>query len=138
MPNPGDVFFGSDRSEREKTLLDALSMEPYNKIPARMLDPITRYVMNGTPPGGFLTAVITNNLLDASTRADKANEQLLRAYAQLFWWWTPRECHGSVERMEAWMRYCADCRHCVGEANAATGLYPQELLERHGGGKEEA
>ena len=52
MPNPGDVFFGSDRSEREKTLLDALSMEPYNKIPARMLDPITRYVMNGTPPGG--------------------------------------------------------------------------------------
>ena len=110
MPNPGDVFFGSDRSEREKTLLDALSMEPYNKIPARMLDPITRYVMNGTPPGGFLTAVITNNLLDASTRADKANEQLLRAYAQLFWWWTPRECHGSVERMEAWMTYCADCR----------------------------
>ena len=100
------AFWGRERAEREAHLLESLAREPYDKLPASMLGPLLRWVLDGIPPGGFLRAVITDSLFDAATRADDTNGKLLREWAQLFRFATPELCHGSQKAMDAWTRYC--------------------------------
>lgn len=54
-------------------------------IPAYMHDGIVQYYENGIPPGGFLTAVIDNDLQKACGRADDTNRHCLFAYMQWFY-----------------------------------------------------
>lgn len=75
----------------------------YESIPKDMRDGMTRYVEDRKDPGGFLSAVIRNDLLDAACRADRTNLPLLREYAQWFYNVAPYGCAGSPEKMRAWL-----------------------------------
>lgn len=54
-------------------------------IPEYMHGGIVRYYENGIPPGGFLTAVINNDLQMAVGRADSTNKECLPAYIMWFY-----------------------------------------------------
>ena len=72
-------------------------------IPERMMPGIQRYINEGIPPGGFLTAVIENNLSGACGRADDENIRNLPAYASYFYNEAPSHCWGSPKKMENWL-----------------------------------
>jgi len=72
-------------------------------IPERMMPGIRRYVKDHIQPGGFLSAVICNNLKGAITRADKENLINLPAYVAYFREETPAPCHGSWDAMAKWL-----------------------------------
>ena len=72
-------------------------------IPGRMRLGIERYVKDHIRPGSFLQAVISNDLRNALAHADIENLENLPAYTMYFYWETPPDCHGSKEKMEAWI-----------------------------------
>lgn len=72
-------------------------------ISVRMLDAITRYTEQGIKPGGFLTAIIQNDMRKAVRLADSENMVNLPAYSGYFEHEAPSGCHGSVEIMDAWL-----------------------------------
>lgn len=76
----------------------------YAQIPAHMQEAIRRYVVQGLQPGDFLTAVITNDLLNAVNRADADNLPLLKLYMRWFYNEAPAPCWGSRQNMTEWMK----------------------------------
>ena len=72
-------------------------------IPERMMGGITRYVEQGIPPGHFLSAVISNDLSEAVSRADEENIKNLPAYIGYLYNEVPSSCWGSPEKMKAWI-----------------------------------
>ena len=72
-------------------------------IPAHMIGAIQRYLNHGISPGGFLKAVIINDLEQSVSRADAENIKLLPAYVAYFYNECPNSCWGSVEKYNNWM-----------------------------------
>jgi len=72
-------------------------------IPNYMMGAIDRYIHKRIPPGHFLTAVITNNLSEAVTRADDTNLSNLPAYVAYFYNEAPSLCWGSERTMKKWL-----------------------------------
>lgn len=66
-------------------------------------DSLIRYAEHGIPTGGFLKAVLSNNLTDSVARADEEN--LLDLYQIVIYVYNemPSLCHGSPERVAAWI-----------------------------------
>jgi hypothetical protein len=64
---------------------------------------IVRYVLHGIEPGGFLTAVITNNLKESMGKADLENRRALFNIVSWFYNHAPADCWGSAARMSAWI-----------------------------------
>lgn len=56
----------------------------YEIIPQLTRDSIMRYVEHGVQPGGFLTAVLCNDLYNATGRADRENLAALPAIVRWF------------------------------------------------------
>lgn len=54
-------------------------------------------------PGGFLMAVIENNLLEAAARADLINRPLLASIVLWFYNEAPSACRGSPAKAAAWL-----------------------------------
>jgi len=73
-------------------------------IRPQMIAAIRRYVDEGLYPGGFLTAVICNDLNGAINRADDENLHNLPAFVAYFYNQTPIGCWGSQENMRVWMK----------------------------------
>jgi hypothetical protein len=71
-------------------------------IPQYTLDSINRWVCKGIYPGGFLCAVLTNDLMGAVGRADQTNIAVLVDIVRYVYNWIPGECWGSKEKMAAW------------------------------------
>lgn len=70
-------------------------------IPDRMMDGRI-YIENGIEPGGFLTAIICNDLSGAVGQADEENLANLPAFVSYFYNEAPSPCW-AAEKMEAWM-----------------------------------
>ena len=66
-------------------------------------DSLVRYIERGYPVGGFLTAVLTNNLVESYGRADSRNIEVLRAYVSFLYNNCPTGCWGSREKVDAWI-----------------------------------
>jgi len=77
-------------------------MTEYN-IPDYTKEAIDRYVKDGIPVGGFLTAFLSNDLMGALGRADINNRFALFAIADYVYNEIPANCWGSVEIMQSWM-----------------------------------
>ena len=71
------------------------------------LDALERYVEHGIPPGDFLQAVLSNDLVDAVQRADANNQRALLALVQYVYNEVPSDCYGNREVIEARIRYFA-------------------------------
>ena len=83
--------------------MDKYSFMNQYSIPERMRGSITRYIEDRVIPGGFLQAVICNNLSEAVGRADDENIRNLPAYCNFFYNYAPSQCWGSPEKMAKWL-----------------------------------
>ena len=72
-------------------------------IPEHTKAAIDRYVMHRLPPGGFLTAVLTNNLVGAVTRADVHNLEALLEIVRYVYNEVPASAWGSEQRVEDYL-----------------------------------
>ena len=72
-------------------------------IPDYMRDALGRYINDHAPVGDFLTAILENDYHQAIGRADGNNVGNLPAYANFLYNHAPLECHGSKEKVKAWL-----------------------------------
>jgi len=63
-----------------------------------------RYLYDHIETGGFLRAILENNLIRAVQRADHDNGMLLGEWANFVYWEMPHECHGDAEAVLKWLQ----------------------------------
>lgn len=76
----------------------------YSEVRPDTLDSIDLYVMHGIPTGSFLEAVLCNDLMEAMGRADMGNRMTLFEICDYVYNETPSACHGSQEKVRAWLK----------------------------------
>lgn len=85
--------------------VDATSFEKSHTagVPHHLRDSLLRYVNDHRRPGGFLTAVLENDLAAAMARGDEDSRAGL--YAIVCWVYneTPIACWGSPAEVKAWL-----------------------------------
>ena len=75
----------------------------YPFISQILVDSLKLYVKEGIPPGGFLTAVLCNDLKEAIARADNRNIKILDEIVKFCYWEIPATCWGSEEKVKYWI-----------------------------------
>jgi len=75
----------------------------YPGAPAHILDGIWDYAQNHRLHGGFVMAVLENNLNEALGQADSSSLAGLRDICAYVTWEIPATCHGSKEKVQAWL-----------------------------------
>jgi len=73
------------------------------EIPVYMIPGLTRYLVDRIAPGDFLMAVLENDLMRALGTADDTNINCLKAYGTFLYNYAPAVCHGSREKVSAWL-----------------------------------
>ncbi|KKM04797.1 hypothetical protein LCGC14_1760650 [marine sediment metagenome] len=73
-------------------------------LPGHMRDGMRLYIENRIPPGSFLMAVLSNDLMDACCRADDINRHRLFDFCMWLYNHAPPACFGSRENVAAWLR----------------------------------
>lgn len=82
---------------------------------------ISMYVMDGIEPGGFVRAVLENDLKGAIARADSENLRDIKDIVSHVYWNIPHQCQGSQKKVEEWI-----------EAGGHNGLNPVEKAVQDG------
>ena len=72
-------------------------------IPEHMAEGLAMYLLNGVPAGGFLTAVLENDLIGAVVRADYENIKRLDVYAAFLYSEASINSYGSPKIVEVWI-----------------------------------
>ena len=87
------------------TLTESIETKTYNgvAVPEHLREGLLAYVLEGRPTGGFLYAVLTNDLFEAVGRADE--KSLAGLFAIIGWLYNeaPADCYGDVDKVKAWM-----------------------------------
>jgi hypothetical protein len=89
--------------------VDAASFEQsHTGVPPHLRAGLLRYVNDHRRPGGFLLAVLENDLSNAMGRAD--DESRAGLYAIVCWVYNeaPSTCWGSPEKVKAWLERVPD------------------------------
>ena len=73
------------------------------RIDPSIVGSLARWVFNGIAPGGFLTAVLQNDLYTAVSRADARNADSLKDISILLFNYCPTSCYGSKEKVTKWV-----------------------------------
>ena len=74
----------------------------YTRIPEHMRSGAKLYIEQGIMPGGFLTAVLENNLSEAALHADTTNTLALANYGAWLAFDIPGDSWGSPEIVKRW------------------------------------
>lgn len=82
----------------------------FKAVPPDTLQSINRYVRFGEPVGGFLTAVLENNLVQSFNRADERNIAAMFDIVSYLYNHCPLDCYGSPAKVEAWYKQHRDAR----------------------------
>lgn len=77
-------------------------MIDYNPISPATREAIDRWATTGRRAGGFVMAVLCNDLVGAVRRADEFNILALRSTVAYVYHKCPAPCWGSPEKVEAW------------------------------------
>lgn len=72
-------------------------------IPAYMWGGIERYMVKRIPPGHFLTALFSNDLMGAFGRADDVNRENMHLYCRFLYNYAPLGSYGSPAAVRAWL-----------------------------------
>lgn len=72
-------------------------------LPTLTQEGIARYVICGVKPGSFLLAVFAGERTIAEHKADHLNKPLLMKYFAFVETECPRDCHGSSDKVRAWV-----------------------------------
>lgn len=83
---------------------DDVSPGDWQNLPAHLHRGVTRYIEGRIEPGGFLRAVIENNLMEAFAHADATNIERMKDIVAFFYWAVPSPAWGSPEKYEAWLK----------------------------------
>ena len=75
----------------------------YSVIPQDAIEALKRYVDKHIQPGGFLTAVLENDLTMAVGLADFHNIGIIPTYAYYVYNELPMKCWGSKEKVKEWL-----------------------------------
>lgn len=70
-------------------------------LPENLRESLDRYARYGVPTGGFLRAVLENDLHTAIARADMVSLYALPAIACYVYNCLPATCHGDAEKVQA-------------------------------------
>ena len=73
-------------------------------VPPKIRELIRSYADFGSPPGGFVKAVLENNLELAVFAADSDNLKHLKDIVMYCHWEIPSSCWGSPEKVQAWVK----------------------------------
>lgn len=74
-------------------------------LPIDTKEAIDRYVKDRIPPGGFLYAVLTNDLFEAVGRADERNRHALFDICNYIYNEIPLGCWGNSKIVEEWLKF---------------------------------
>lgn len=74
----------------------------YAAIPPSIKRGMVDHIKHGAPTGGYLTAVLENDLARAAAKADEYSLAALRDTAAWLWNNAPPECWGSPEKVHQW------------------------------------
>ena len=77
-------------------------MDNYAGLPEGLQGGMKRYVEDGIQAGHFLTAVLSNDLLGAVSRADGTNVKLIPEIVRWIYNEAPSNCWGDEERVQEW------------------------------------
>ena len=72
-------------------------------IPKHTKYQIDQYVSNKIPPGGFLYALLTNDLLETISKADEINQLYIVDIVKYLYNDVPAICWGSEEKVKEWL-----------------------------------
>jgi|TARA_Y100000310_G_scaffold219808_1_gene221234 hypothetical protein len=72
-------------------------------VPIHTLDALERYIRDRLPPGGFLTAVLSNDLVGAFGAADSTNVEAMKEIIVFIYNRIPSSSWGSKEKVNAWI-----------------------------------
>lgn len=81
-------------------------------VPLRFQTSLTRYVSERIETGGFLRAVLENDLHEAVSRADYESLDQLPTIVMYVSSNLPTECWGSKEKVERWLHPLVNCPGC--------------------------
>jgi hypothetical protein len=73
-------------------------------IPLPILEGLREYGLHHAPVGGFLHAVLCNNLVEAVCRADEGGLAAIRQIVLYVYNAMPSTCWGSREKVAAWLK----------------------------------
>ena len=73
-------------------------------IPQTTIESLARYETQGIMPGGFLCAVLSNDLMAAVTSADAYNLKTLKDICQYIYNEMPEASHGSPAAVRDWVK----------------------------------
>ena len=90
-----------------------MNHDSYGMVRKDCLDSLDRYVTHGIPTGGFLEAVLCNDLMESFGRADSDNRFALFDICRYVYNELPGGCHGSPERVRAWLKAFQDKREAA-------------------------
>lgn len=74
------------------------------ELPEHVRESIDAYATEGRPTGGFLQAVIDNDLALAVMRADDENVRIIPAIVGYLYNCCPSRCHGFADAFEEWTK----------------------------------
>lgn len=94
----------SDEIARDQAHMQEFGYElvALEKLPRRYHDGLKRYIHRGIPPGGFLSAVLRNDLFAAVGAAD--DPSVIPAICRFLYNSVAAGSFGSEERFRAWMK----------------------------------
>lgn len=75
----------------------------YDDIPDRTLVSLENYVKHQGSPGGFLKAVLSNDLTKSFGRADLDNRAALYQLSKFIYNQIPAKCWGSTKKVKDWL-----------------------------------
>jgi hypothetical protein len=75
----------------------------YQAVPTKILEGLYNYGKHGYPLGGFLTAVVCNDLREACMRADDVNRHLIFEIVNYIYNEIPAPSWGSSDKVQAWL-----------------------------------
>ena len=73
------------------------------RIPEHTKSTLENYLLYGLPPGGFMTAVLTNDLYGAISRADSQNMSRLEDIVRWLQHNAPIDSYGNYENITNWV-----------------------------------
>lgn len=79
-------------------------LQMLHTLPAHMRSGIKLWIEMGqrSHPGSFLSALLSNDLVNAVGRADEENEAALGRWVRYLYNYAPGGCYGSPEKFAAW------------------------------------
>lgn len=73
------------------------------KLPRYIAEGLDEFALYGYSPGGFLAAVLTNDLMTAACSADQNSLPAIANICRYVHNFLPGQCHGSREKYNAWL-----------------------------------